>query len=79
MPVFIQSDIWKPFKDNVKASHDLTLYLANPAKRSLCFNKAYSAYSLVYGRLLKHFTKQCKVLYHWYKPPTDYRKITAEP
>ena len=58
--------------------HDLTLYLVKPTKRSLFFNKAYT---LVYGMFLKHFVKQCKILY--YKQPSrvykvDYRKITVE-
>ena len=78
IPVFTQFDIWKPFNGNVTDFHDLTLYLVKPTKRSLFFNKAYT---LVYGMLLKHFVKQCKILY--YKQPSrvykvDYRKITAE-
>ena len=41
----------------------------------------YFSYTLVYGMLLKHFVKQCKILS--YKQPSrvykvDYRKITAE-
>ena len=89
IPVFTQFDIWKPFNGDASAEasrgirdvtdfHDLTLYLVKPTKRSLFFNKAYS---LVYGMFLKHFVKQCKILY--YKQPSrvykvDYRKITAE-
>ena len=78
IPVFTQFDIWKPFNGNVKDFHDLTLYLVMPTKRSLFFNEAYT---LVYGMLLKHFVKQCKILYC--KQPSrvykvDYRKITAE-
>ena len=78
IPVFTQFDIWKPFNGSVTDFHDLTLYLIKPTKRSLFFNKAYT---LVYGMLLKHFVKQCKILY--YKQPSrvykvDYRKITAE-
>ena len=78
IPVFIQFDIWKPFNGNVTDFHDLTLYLVKPTKRSLFFNKAYT---LVYGMFLKHFVKQCKILY--YKQPSrvykvDDRKITAE-
>ena len=58
--------------------HDLTLYLVKPTKWSLFSNKAYT---LVYGMFLKHFVKQCTILY--YKQPSrvykvDYRKITAE-
>ena len=78
IPVFTQFDIWKPFNGSVTDFHDLTLYLVKPTKRSLFFNKAYT---LVYGMFLKHFVKQCKILY--YKQPSrvykvDYRKITAE-
>ena len=78
IPVFTQLDIWKPFNGDVSKFHDLTLYLVKPTKRSLFFNKAYT---LVYGMFLKHFVKQCKILY--YKQPSrvykvDYRKITAE-
>ena len=81
IPVFTQFDIWKPFNDDgnhLTDYHDLTLYLVKPTKRSLFFNKAYT---LVYGKFLKHFTKQCKIIY--YKQPSrvykvDYRKITAE-
>ena len=78
IPVFTQFDIWKPFNGDVSKFHDLTLYLVKPTKRSLFFNKAYT---LVYGMFLKHFVKQCKILY--YKQPSrvykvDYRKITAE-
>ena len=78
IPVFTQFDIWKPFNGNVTDFHDLTLYLVKPTKRSLFFNKAYT---LVYGMFLKHFVKQCKILY--YKQPSrvykvDSRKITAE-
>ena len=88
IPVFTQFDIWKPFNGKVANAHealrsvtdfhDLTLYLVKPTKRSLFFNKSYC---LVYGKFLKHFTKQCKILY--YKQPSriykvDYRKITAE-
>ena len=77
IPVFTQFDIWKPFNGNVADFHDLTLYLVKPTKKSLFFNKAYT---LVYGMFLKHFVKQCKILY--YKQPSrvykvDYRKITA--
>ena len=77
IPVFTQFDIWKPFNGNVTDFHDLT-HLVKPTKRSLFFNKAYT---LVYGMFLKHFVKQCKILYH--KQPSrvykvDYRKITAE-
>ena len=78
IPVFTQFDIWKPFNGDVSKFHDLTLYLVKPTKQSLFFNKAYC---LVYGMFLKHFVKQCKILY--YKQPSrvykvDYRKITAE-
>ena len=78
IPVFTQFDVWKPFNGKVTDFHDLTLYLVMPTKLSLFFNKAYT---LVYGMFLKHFVKQCKILY--YKQPSrvykvDYRKITAE-
>ena len=59
IPVFTKLDIWKPFNGDASKFHDLTLYLAKLAKRSLFFNKAYT---LVYGMFVKHFTKQCKIL-----------------
>ena len=62
IPVFTQFDIWKPFNGNVTDFHDLTLYLVKPTKRSLFFNKSYC---LVYGKFLKHFTKQCLNSQNW--------------
>ena len=77
--VFTQFDIWKPYNNNtITDFQDLTLYLVKPTKKSLFFNKAYT---LICGMFLKHFVKQCKILY--YKQPcrvykVDYRKITAK-
>ena len=79
IPVFTQFDIWKPYNNNtITHFHDLTLYLVKPTKKSSIFNEAYT---LIYGMFLKHFVKQCKILY--YKQPSrvykvDYGKITAE-
>ena len=49
---------------------------SNPPRRAY-----FSSYTFVYGMFLKHFVKQCKILY--YKQPSrvykvDYRKITVE-
>ena len=78
IPVFTQFDVWKPFNGDVTDFRDLTLYLVKPTKKSLFFDKAYT---LLYGMSLKHFVKQCKILY--YRQPSrvykmDYRKITAD-
>ena len=78
IPAFTQFDIWKPFNGDVSKFHDLTLYLVKPTKRSSFFNRAYT---LVYGMVLQHFVKQCKILYYKKKPSRVYkvdRKITAE-
>ena len=78
IPAFTQFDIWKPFNGDLSKFHDLTVCLVKPTKKSKFVNKAYT---FVYGMFLKHFVKQCKILY--YKQPSrvykvDYRKITVE-
>ena len=81
IPGFTQFDVWKPYNREYKIElfHPLTLYVLKCTGEAMFFNKTYS---LVYGQLLKHLHKKCKISY--YKEPSrvytvDYKKIVNKP